>query len=113
MTLPQTLIQLPNKDLWRGCVIADAEVPTADAELIPEAAQNPINRAMAAVLKASAGARELTCIWCGLQGNEKYMREHLNESHKSVIQPASAAEAALAQLARQQKSSIEAEANKE
>jgi len=112
MTVPAPLIQLPNKDLWRGCVIADPEVPTADAELVPEAAQNPVNRAMAQILKASHGARELTCLWCGMQSDEKYMRKHLEESHKSVIYPATAADAALATLAKQQKPIIEAAANK-
>lgn len=114
MTVPRPLLQLPNGDLWRGCVITDPEVPAADAELVPESAQNPLNRAMAQILKASpVGSRELTCIWCGLQSDERYMRAHLKESHKSVIEPASGADAALATLAEQQKAEIEAKANQE
>lgn len=96
MTVPAPLIQLPNKDLWRGCVIQPADVPAADAEVVPETAQNPVNKAMAQILKASAGAKELTCIWCGLQSDEKYMRKHLETDHKSVISPATPTDAAMA-----------------
>ncbi len=113
MTNPatQTLIQLPSKDLWRGCTISPTDLPAADAEVVPESAQNPINRAMAAILKSSAGARELTCIWCGMQSDEKYMRKHITDQHKSVIEPATGADAAMATLAAQQKPKIEAAAN--
>jgi len=106
----QTLIQLPNKDLWRGFSVQEADVPVADAEVIPEKAQNPINRAMAAILKSSNGAKELTCIWCGVQSDERYMRKHLIDQHKSVIEPASGADAAMAMVAEKQKIEIEAKA---
>ena len=98
---PEALYQLPNKDLWRGCVISDPEVPTADAEVYPEAAQNPVNRAMAEILKMSAGARELTCKWCGLQSDEKFMRKHIVEQHQAALNPPSASDAAMAAVAHQ------------
>lgn len=107
------LIQLPNKDLWRPQVLQPADVVAADAELVPETAQNPVNRAMAQILKSSAGARELTCQWCGVQSDERYMRKHIEEQHKSMLYPPSASDAALATLAVQQKPALEAAANRE
>lgn len=104
-------VQLPNKDLWRGNQNLPPETAAPDAELIPESAQNPVNRAMAQILKAAAGARELTCLWCGMQSDEKYMRKHITENHKSVTEPLAAGEAALATLAIAQRASIEAKAN--
>lgn len=98
-TVPDILHQLPNKDLWRGCVIADPAVPAADAEVYPETAQNPVNRAMAQILKASAGARELTCTWCGMQSDEKFMRKHITESHAAALNPPTAADAAMSMAA--------------
>lgn len=106
--MTRELIQLPNKDLWRGYNPDDASA-NIDVEVVPETAQNPVNRAMAAILrKAQNGV--LTCIWCGLQGDERYMRQHVKESHKSVIEPSTASEAALATLATQQKAQLESAA---
>ena len=90
------LIQLPNKDLWRGHVRNPKVAPETD--VVAEEEQNPLNRAMANVLKASKGASTLTCLWCGMQFDEKGMREHLKERHQSVLNPATNAELALASV---------------
>ena len=92
------LIQLPNKDLWRGRRPVDADVPVQGVEAA-SATQAPISlidKAMAAILTFSAGASELSCLWCGLQGDSVFMRNHLKAQHKSVVEPARDAEIALA-----------------
>lgn len=109
-TQDRPFIQLPNKDLWRGCVIQEPTIPAPDAEVVSEASQNPINRAMALLLKQAAGARELTCTWCGQQSDEKYMRKHLEDQHKSLLFPVSGSDAAMAVVAQQQKAKLEAAA---
>lgn len=98
MTAPAELIQLPNKDLWRGRQTSPKDVPTevTSIEAAPAPAVAPIDRAMAAILSFSAGAPELSCVWCGLQGDSAFMRAHLKKDHKSVVEPASDAVIALA-----------------
>lgn len=108
--MTETLHQLPNKDLWRGCVIADPATPPTDAEVISDAQQNPLNRIMAQILKASAGARELTCVYCGMQSDEKFMRKHITEQHQKALVPSTAADAAMATVAQQLKANAEATA---
>ena len=80
------LIQLPNGDLWRGyrdepSAIAIAEI----AEVITEEAADPVNRAMANILKAAKGSRNLSCLWCGQQFDERAMRAHLKTAHATAI----------------------------
>lgn len=104
-----SFIQLPNKDLWKGRP-ADVVELAPETEVVPEASQDPTNRAMAQILKAAAGARELTCLWCGMQSDERSMRVHLKASHRSVTEPMGASEAALATLAVAQKAVMEAKA---
>lgn len=81
------LIQLPNRDLWRGHtrqprvtdnVVFNTETPRPFAK---------IDEAMAQMLKLGNGAKELTCLWCGLQFGDASMREHLKKSHSSVVEP--------------------------
>lgn len=107
MATPE-LVQLPNKDLWRGYHTMVTPEANIDVEVIPETAQNPVNRAMAQILKASNGAHELTCLWCGMQGDERSIRDHLKSSHASVVNPMSDAQVAMAQVAVEQKNKIEA-----
>lgn len=99
MTAPaRELIQLPNKDLWRGRMPTDADVPSVmptTIEAVPVSA-NPVDKAMAAILAFSAGAVQLSCVWCGLQGDEAFMRAHLKKDHKSVVEPAVDAAVAVA-----------------
>lgn len=97
MTVPaRELVQLVNKDLWRGRAI-DAKTNPAPTSVpvTSESPQHPLDRAMATVLAASAGAQTLTCVWCGLQGDPTFMREHLKKDHKSVVEPAVDAAVAL------------------
>lgn len=81
------LVVLPNKDLWRGHV----RLPVAtDNVAVVSAGERPFSKldeAMAAIMKASAGARELSCIYCGLQFETANMREHLKKNHASVVEP--------------------------
>jgi len=85
------LTVLPNKDLWRGNKVGTpgGNIPSPDAEHITTA--DPLNAAMANILKAAAGNKTLTCVWCGQQwdgaNNEKAIREHLLTSHASVVKP--------------------------
>lgn len=81
---------LPNGDLHRGIRLADANKPNIDTEVIPETFGNPLNRAVAQILKAAKGGHALTCLWCGLQydqqGAEKEIRQHLIKDHPSVVE---------------------------
>lgn len=79
-------IQLPNKDLWKGYKEQPTEQAKLESEVIPAEMQNPVNRAMAAILEASKGGIP-TCLWCGQQYDERSMREHLKTSHPSVMAP--------------------------
>lgn len=87
----EKLIQLPNKDLWRGLNTKRERPDTLRAE-----PPRPVDSAMAQILKAAGrptGTPQLTCLWCGQQYfGEEPMRDHLNKSHQSVVNPPSAAE---------------------
>jgi hypothetical protein len=81
------LIQLPNKDLWRGHKHKQVET-NSNVDISP--APRPfakIDAAMAAILQASKGAKLLSCLWCGLQHDDKQMREHLKKDHPTVVEP--------------------------
>lgn len=93
----QELIQLPNKDLWRGY-----RPETSREDTLSGAKPSKIDSAMAAVLQAAAGKGELTCLWCGQQGDEKFIREHLKENHPSVLGITKSDESALLNAALQQ-----------
>lgn len=84
------LILLPNGDLHKGLKLEDANKPNIDVEVIPESFGNPLNRAVANVLKAAKGGHELTCLHCGLQfgghSAEKAVREHYVKDHPSVVE---------------------------
>lgn len=97
MTSPvRELVQLPNKDLWRGRTSTPADVPPPVSDAVEvSSAVNPVDKAMAAILAFSAGANQLNCVWCGLQGDEQFMRAHLKKDHKSVVEPAQDAAVAL------------------
>lgn len=82
------MVQLINGDLYRGFVynpVARENVEKTDAPR-PFA---KIDEAMASILKASKGAKELTCTWCGFQSSDTQMREHLKKNHPSVVEPPS------------------------
>lgn len=79
------LTSLPNGDLWRGYRDTLSEVAMSETEIVSLENQDPVNKAMAAILLTSKGAHELTCNWCGSQSNEKNMREHLKVNHASAI----------------------------
>lgn len=89
------LTQLPNKDLWRG--YQDVPPASLDTEVIAEEEQDPVNRAMANILKSSKGGIP-TCNWCGQQGQEGWMRAHVKKQHKAVLFPASDAQVAQHEL---------------
>lgn len=81
------LVPLPNGDLHRG-MRNRKNVTNIDVEVIPESMGNPLDRAMSKILTAAKGGNTLTCLWCGLQfgaNSEKDIREHLKESHPSVV----------------------------
>lgn len=83
------LVPLPNGDLHRGMRNRNAINSNIDVDVIPDAMGNPLDRAMAKILKAANGGHMLTCVWCGIQfGNsdEKGVREHLKSSHPSVVE---------------------------
>jgi len=112
MTAPvRELVQLPNKDLWRGRA-QDSDLPPVPVIAAADVAvvANPVDKAMAAILAFSAGAQELSCVWCGLQGDEAFMRAHLKKDHKSVVEPAADAAVALvdAQIARDELAAFQA-----
>lgn len=82
------LVPLPNGDLHRGFRQISPVLSNIDVEIIPDTMGNPLDRAMAKILSAAKGGHELTCLWCGLQfnqGGEKGIREHLKDSHPSVV----------------------------
>lgn|SRR5574342_643825 len=83
--MTRELIQLPNKDLWRGYVYEEAITPENVAKELKAEISDPMNRAMAAIHANAKGAVELSCNWCGLQGNDAWMREHLKTRHKTVV----------------------------
>lgn len=81
------LVPLPNGDLHRG-MRNRKNVTNIDVEVIPESMGNPLDRAMAKILTAAKGGNAVTCLWCGLQwgsNSEKDVREHLKQSHPSVV----------------------------
>lgn len=83
------LVPLPNGDLHRGFRRAPgAPDANIDVDVLPDTMGNPLDRAMAKVLQAAKGGHQLTCLWCGLQwgaNSEKTIREHLKDSHPSVV----------------------------
>lgn len=83
------LVPLPNGDLHRGFRHKNAAA-NIDVDVIPESMGNPLDRAMANILKAAGqgGGHGLTCLWCGLQWPQtsaKEVREHLKDAHPSVV----------------------------
>jgi len=78
-------IQLPNGDLWRGYRDQPSALAISEQEKIAEDMADPVNRAMAAILKTANGSRELTCHWCGAQGDEKSTRAHIKSAHAQAI----------------------------
>jgi hypothetical protein len=100
--MEQSLYQLPNKDLWRGYTPETAAIANLENEKVPEGIQDPLNKAVAECLAVHPGSREVTCKWCGQQGDEKWIRKHLPSSHPSVVNPMSDAEVAVAALAQAQ-----------
>jgi hypothetical protein len=83
------LILLPNKDLHRGIHI-DHSKANIDVEVLPAEMGNPLNVAMAKILKAAQGGHALTCLWCGMQWHgqkaENEIREHLKKDHPSIVE---------------------------
>ena len=84
------LVPLPNGDLHRGMRnrknVTNIDV---DTEVIPETMGNPLDRAMAKILKAANGGHQLTCLWCGIQfgtNSESAIREHLKKDHPSTVE---------------------------
>ena len=81
---------LPNGDLHRGIHLERTALANLDVEVIPESFGNPLNRAMAQILKAAKGGHALTCLWCGLQWDgqmaEKDIRAHLTKDHATVVE---------------------------
>src|SRR5438445_308145 len=84
------LFPLPNGDLYRGLRLGNTDKANIDTEVLPESMGNPLNRAIAQILKAAKGGHNLTCLWCGLQWNgqgaEHDVREHLKKDHPSVVE---------------------------
>lgn len=80
------LIQLPNKDLWRGHTRQPRPSDNVTLGDVPRPFAK-IDEAVAQMLKLANGARELTCLWCGLQMESQPMREHLKKNHASVVEP--------------------------
>lgn len=92
--MEEHLIPLPNGDLHRGMKNRLAE-SNIDVDVVPESQGNPLDRAVAKCLKAAKNGENLTCLWCGMQygipgpqnlGGEKNLREHLKETHKSIVE---------------------------
>ena len=86
--LEDHLVPLPNGDLHRG-MRNHKHVNNIDVDVIPESMGNPLDRAMAKILKAANGGHQLTCLWCGIQfgaNSEKDIREHLKKDHASVVE---------------------------
>lgn len=90
MASEEPLQLLPNGDLHRGIRLEDANKPNIDTEVIKDEQANPLNRAMANILKAAKGGHALTCLWCGQQWDglqaEKDIRQHLKDKHPSVVE---------------------------
>lgn len=78
-------MQLPNGDLWRGYTTAPSAIALSESEVVSLESQDPVNKAMASILTNSKGSRELTCLWCGAQSDEKSMRAHIKVNHSSAI----------------------------
>lgn len=95
------LVQLPNKDLWRG--YQDSPPASLDTEVITAEEQDPVNRAMANILTSSKGASLLTCVWCGQQGQERWMRGHIKDRHTAAMNPVTDVQVAAQNLAAAQK----------
>lgn len=83
--MSRELTQLPNGDLWRGYQTAPSAIALSESAIVSLENQDPVNKAMAAILLTSKGAHELTCNWCGSQSDEKNMRAHLKVNHASAI----------------------------
>lgn len=83
--MSRELTQLPNGDLWRGYATAPSAIALSESEVVSLESQDPVNKAMAAILLNSKGSRELTCNWCGTQCDEKSMRAHIKVNHASAI----------------------------
>ena len=90
------LVQLVNKDLWRG---HERAPKLRENVIVPDNTPRPfakIDEAMASILNAAKGANILTCSWCGFQTGDKDMREHLKKNHASVVEPPTNEQLALA-----------------
>lgn len=78
-------MQLPNGDLWRGYRDTLSEVAMSETEIVSLESQDPVNKAMASILKAAKGAKELSCLWCGHQADERATRAHIKTNHAISI----------------------------
>lgn len=90
------LVQLPNKDLWRGH--KRAERAANSVEVITEEL-SPIDKAVLSCINAAKGASTIPCLWCGQGGTEPWVREHIRTYHKSIADPAMDGAVALADAA--------------
>lgn len=96
--MSRELVQLPNKDLWRGHTYKAKGESNIDTTPDPRPFAK-IDAAMAAILQHASGNPSLTCLWCGTQGDSKEMREHLKTSHPSIVEPPTNEQIAAAALA--------------
>lgn len=89
------VVQLPNKDLWRG--YHDAAAPATATEILADVTSGTkFTRAIAAML-ASKNGGQIPCLWCGLQfGDETSAINHVKTNHASIASPPTDAEIALA-----------------
>lgn len=83
------LVQLPNKDLWRGYkhVAAPEREDTVDTTPDPEPV-SALDGAYAACVASAHGAHEVPCLWCGMQfplakGND--LKTHIATQHRLAI----------------------------
>lgn len=93
------MIQLPNKDLWRG--YKDGPAPSTgvtDITRMEETPLSPLDKAMGEVVASAKGAKQLSCLWCGLQGGYTWMIGHLTTNHKSIVDPPNPAAVAVAAI---------------
>lgn len=95
--IERQLLQLPNKDLWRGSVRVEEvveviPVPVTVVSTVPELSS--LDKAFNQVVLSAAGG-PLNCLWCGQQFAETVLRGHLDKNHPSVSHPMNDAEVAM------------------
>lgn len=103
-----TLVQLPNKDLWRGSKahLADAQERPDTVDSTPDPKRDgTLDGAMAAVYASAKGASTLTCLWCGAQypyTQAPALKDHIAQAHMLAVTPVSNEQALAVLLAEQQ-----------